>query len=70
MFMRLGNVDLANAVIEVLNGRETKPWLLPLKAVPMRIELNLNQSSDHPGLIRGQARVNYQVWNLADQALS
>ena len=32
--------------------------------------LSLTQSSDYPGLIRGQARANYQVWNLADQALA
>ena len=67
--LRMCNAELAGAVIRAFDGRLTLERLHPLKAVAMWQPLSLNQSHDHPGLVQGQARVNAQVWNLADQAL-
>ena len=68
--MRLGNAELANAVIGALNGRMARPHTLPIKAVHMRRELQISRSYDNPGLIQGQARVNHEVWDYADVALT
>ena len=70
IMLRMGNVSLARAVISIFNGRVTYDDLLPLKAVQMHTEVSLVQNRDHPGLVPGQARINEQVWNLADARLT
>ena len=64
--LRMGNASLAQAVINIFNGRPTYDSLYPLKAVRMHTEVSLIQDRDHPGLVPGQARINEQVWNLVD----
>ena len=70
IMLRMGNASLARAVISIFNGRLTFDSLLPLKAVQMHTEVSLIQDRDHPGLVPGQARINEQVWNLADANLA
>ena len=70
IMLRMGNASLAQAVINIFNGRPTYDSLHPLKAVQMHTAVSLIQDRDHPGLIPGQARINEQVWNLADAHLA